>query len=75
VRRRVALRVIKLRGRLSPASRPSDRQALMDHQHRQSAGCQTDTGRLYFVMELVRGIRITDYDQHKLSTKDRLDLF
>jgi len=27
-------------------------------------------------MELVRGIRITDYcDQNKLSTKERLDLF
>ena len=33
-------------------------------------------GRPYFVMELVRGIRITDYcDDNKLSTKDRLDLF
>jgi len=33
-------------------------------------------GRPYFVMELVRGIRITDYcDQNNLSTKDRLDLF
>src|SRR5208337_3255542 len=30
----------------------------------------------YFVMELVRGIRITDYcDQNQLSTKERLDLF
>jgi hypothetical protein len=36
----------------------------------------TDGGRPYFVMELVRGIRITDYcDQNNLSTKDRLDLF
>jgi serine/threonine protein kinase len=33
-------------------------------------------GRPYFVMELVRGIRITDYcDQNNLSTKERLDLF
>src|SRR5438034_2749621 len=33
-------------------------------------------GRPYFVMELVRGIRITDYcDQTNLSTKERLDLF
>src|SRR5664280_2029821 len=32
--------------------------------------------RPYFVMELVRGIRITDYcDQNQLSTKERLDLF
>jgi len=36
----------------------------------------TDVGRPYFVMELVRGIRITDYcDQAQLSTKERLDLF
>ena len=34
------------------------------------------SGRPYFVMELVRGIRITDYcDQANLSTKERLDLF
>jgi serine/threonine protein kinase len=33
-------------------------------------------GRPYFVMELVRGIRITDYcDQANLTTKERLDLF
>jgi eukaryotic-like serine/threonine-protein kinase len=36
----------------------------------------TDTGRPYFVMELVRGIRITDYcDENKLNTDRRLDLF
>ena len=34
------------------------------------------TGRPYFVMELVRGIKITDYcDQNNLSTQERLDLF
>jgi WD40 repeat protein/serine/threonine protein kinase len=33
-------------------------------------------GRPYFVMELVRGIKITDYcDQHQLPTRDRLKLF
>ncbi len=33
-------------------------------------------GRPYFVMELVRGVKITDYcDQTNLSTKERLDLF
>jgi serine/threonine protein kinase len=33
-------------------------------------------GRPYFVMELVRGIRITDYcDQNNLTTQDRLNLF
>src|ERR1022692_1806501 len=36
----------------------------------------TDVGRPFFVMELVRGIRITDYcDQNNLATKERLDLF
>src|ERR1017187_2076969 len=36
----------------------------------------TDTGRPYFVMELVRGIKITDYcDEHKVSTEERLKLF
>ncbi len=36
----------------------------------------SDIGRPYFVMELVRGVRITDYCQeHALSTRARLDLF
>jgi serine/threonine protein kinase len=36
----------------------------------------TETGRPFFVMELVRGIRITDYcDQASLRTSERLDLF
>ena len=36
----------------------------------------TDAGRPFFVMELVRGIRITDYcDQTNLSTRERLNLF
>ncbi len=35
-----------------------------------------DSGRPYFVMELVRGVPITDYcDQHQLPTKQRLELF
>ena len=39
-------------------------------------GGATDTGRPFFVMELVKGIPITQYcDQEKLGTKDRLDLF
>src|SRR5206468_285586 len=52
--------------------------ALMDHPNIAKvleAGA-TDTGRPYFVMELVRGIRITDYcDQNNLSIRQRLDLF
>ena len=36
----------------------------------------TDTGRPYFVMELVKGIPITEYcDQAKLDTGQRLSLF
>ena len=36
----------------------------------------TDTGRPYFVMELVRGIKITEYcDQNQLPTQERLRLF
>jgi serine/threonine protein kinase len=82
VRRRVALKVIKLgMDTKSVVGRfEAERQALamMDHPNIAKvldAGV-TDTGRPYFVMELVRGIRITDYcDQTNLSTKERLELF
>src|SRR6185295_2578983 len=37
---------------------------------------QTDTGRPFFVMELVKGVKITEYcDQNYLPTKERLALF
>src|ERR1700749_2611731 len=58
----------------------AERQALamMDHPNIAKvldAGA-TEQGRPYFVMELVRGIRITEYcDQNKLPVRDRLDLF
>jgi WD40 repeat protein/tRNA A-37 threonylcarbamoyl transferase component Bud32 len=82
VRRRVALKVIKLGmdTKAVVARFEAERQALamMDHPNIAKvldAGT-TDTGRPYFIMELVRGIRITDYcDQNKLSTSERLDLF
>src|SRR5208282_359226 len=82
VRRRVALKVIKLgMDTKSVIARfEAERQALamMDHPNIAmvlDAGATT-TGRPYFVMELVRGTRITDYcDQNKLSTRARLDLF
>jgi eukaryotic-like serine/threonine-protein kinase len=82
VRRRVALKVIKLGmdTKVVVARFEAERQALamMDHPNIAKvldAGT-TELGRPYFVMELVRGIRITDYcDQAQLSTKDRLDLF
>lgn len=82
VRRRVALKIIKLGmdTRQVIARFEAERQALamMDHPNIAKvldAGA-TDQGRPFFVMELVRGIRITDYaDQNQLSTKDRLKLF
>ena len=78
VRRRVALKVIKLGmdTKQVVARFEAERQALamMDHPNIAKvldAG-STEQGRPYFVMELVRGIRITDYcDQANLSTKDR----
>ena len=57
----------------------AERQALamMDHPNIAKvldAGA-TETGRPYFVMELVRGIKITEYcDQNHLPTKQRLEL-
>ncbi len=82
VRRRVALKVIKLGmdTKQVVARFEAERQALamMDHPNIAKvldAGT-TDVGRPFFVMELVRGIRITDYcDQAQLSTKERLELF
>ncbi len=82
VRRRVALKVIKMGmdTREVIARFEAERQALamMDHPNIAKvldAGT-TEVGRPFFVMELVRGIRITDYcDQANLSTKERLDLF
>ena len=82
VRRKVTLKVIKLGmdTRSVVARFEAERQALalMDHPNIAKvfeAGA-TETGRPYFVMELVRGLRITDYcDQHQLSTRERLDLF
>ena len=82
VRRRVALKVIKLGMDTKQviARFDAERQALamMDHPNIAKvleAGA-TETGRPYFVMELVRGIKITDFcDEHRLSTQDRLKLF
>jgi WD40 repeat protein/serine/threonine protein kinase len=82
VKRRVALKIIKLGmdSRQIVARFEAERQALamMDHPNIAKifdAGT-TDAGRPYFVMELVRGIKITEYcDQNQLPTKERLDLF
>jgi len=82
VKRRVALKIIKLGmdTRQVVARFEAERQALalMDHPNIAKvldAGA-TDSGRPYFVMELVRGVKLTEYcDQNKLSTKQRLELF
>jgi serine/threonine protein kinase len=82
VRRRVALKVIKLGMDTKQviARFEAERQALalMDHPNIAKvldAGA-TESGRPYFVMELVHGIRITDYcDQNNLPTRERLNLF
>jgi serine/threonine protein kinase/tetratricopeptide (TPR) repeat protein len=82
VRRRVALKVIKLgMDTKSVIARfEAERQALalMDHPNiaRVLDAGATDTGRPYFVMELVRGIKITEYcDENNLPTQERLRLF
>jgi serine/threonine protein kinase len=82
VRRRVALKVIKpgMDTKSVIARFEAERQALalMDHPgiaHVLDAGA-TESGRPYFVMELVEGPKITDYcDQHSLPIAARLDLF
>src|SRR5665213_2914630 len=82
VSRRVALKVIKLGmdTREVIARFEAERQALamMDHPNIAKvldAGT-TDAGRPYFVMELVKGIPITQFcDERQLSLKDRLALF
>jgi serine/threonine protein kinase/tetratricopeptide (TPR) repeat protein len=82
VRRRVALKIIKLGmdTRAVIARFEAERQALamMDHAHIAKvldAGA-TATGRPFFVMELVKGDPITSYaDRASLSIPERLDLF
>jgi serine/threonine protein kinase/tetratricopeptide (TPR) repeat protein len=82
VRRRVALKVIKLGMDTEQviARFEAERQALamMDHPHiaRVLDAGATEAGRPYFVMELVRGAPITEYcDRERLAIVDRLKLF
>ncbi len=82
VRRRVALKIIKpgMDTREVLARFDAERQALalMDHPNiaRALDAGATDSGRPYFVMELVRGVPITDYcDQNNLAVHERLALF
>ena len=82
VRRRVALKVIKpgMDTRQVIARFEAERQALalMDHPNIAKvleAGA-TETGRPYFVMELVRGVPVTEYcDEQQLTPHERLELF
>jgi tetratricopeptide (TPR) repeat protein len=82
VRRRVALKIIKLgmETRSVIARFEAERQALamMDHPNiaRVFDAGATDRGLPYFVMELVRGVRITEFaDQHALGPRERIHLF
>lgn len=82
VRRRVALKIIKpgMDTKSVIARFDAERQALALMEHPNIAKVldagATETGRPYFVMELIRGVKITDYcDQNSLPTQDRLNLF
>jgi len=82
VRRKVAIKIVKAgldtKGVIARFEAERQALALMDHPniaHIFDAGT-TDSGRPYFVMELVRGVKITDYcNQNTLPTTARLDLF
>ncbi|MGK0217602.1 MAG: serine/threonine protein kinase/tetratricopeptide (TPR) repeat protein [Planctomycetota bacterium] len=82
MRRMVALKIIKLGMDTKQviARFEAERQALalMDHPNiaRVLDAGATDSGRPFFVMELVRGVAISEYcDKHQLSTRERMLLF
>src|SRR5262249_13128843 len=82
VQRKEALKIMKAGTdtRQVSARLQAERQALalMDHPNiaRVLDAGTTDTGRPYFVMELVKGTSITKYcDEHRLTPRERLDLF
>jgi serine/threonine protein kinase/WD40 repeat protein len=82
VKRLVALKIIKagMDSRQVLARFEAERQALamMDHPNiaRVIGAGTTETGRPYFVMELVKGVPITKYcDEHNLVPRERLQLF
>jgi tetratricopeptide (TPR) repeat protein len=82
VRRKVALKVLKpgMDTRQVVARFEAERQALalMDHPNiaRVLDGGEAASGRPYFVMELVKGVPITEFcDQHHLTARQRLELF
>jgi serine/threonine protein kinase len=82
VRRKVALKVLKpgMDTRQVIARFEAERQALalMDHPNiaKVHDGGATASGRPYFVMELVKGLPITEFcDQNQLPVRERLELF
>jgi len=82
VRRKVAFKVLKpgMDTRQVVARFEAERQALaiMDHPNiaKVHDGGATDSGRPYFVMELVKGVPITEFcDQNQLTPRQRLELF
>jgi serine/threonine protein kinase len=82
IRRKVALKIIKpgmdTRDVIARFKAEQQALALMDHPNiaRVFDAGTTESGRPYFVMELVRGIPITDYcDQAQLTPRERLELF
>jgi tetratricopeptide (TPR) repeat protein len=82
VRRKVALKILKpgMDTRQVIARFEAERQALaiMDHPNIAKVldGGQTASGRPYFVMDLVKGLPITEHcDQAQLTPRQRLELF
>jgi serine/threonine protein kinase/WD40 repeat protein len=82
VRRQVALKIVKagMDSRQVIARFEAERQALAMMEHNNIARVldagTTDQGRPYFVMELVKGIAITEYcDRNRLTPRERLELF
>jgi serine/threonine protein kinase/Flp pilus assembly protein TadD len=82
VQRKVALKLIKagMDTKRVIARFEAERQALavMDHPNIAKVfdGGTTETGRPFFVMELVKGVPITKYcDEHRLTLRERLELF
>lgn len=82
VRRRVALKMMRpgIGTKEIVARFEAERQALAVMEHPGIAqvldGGVSESGQLYFVMELVRGIPIDEYcDRYGLSVRDRVELF
>src|SRR3954463_6068703 len=82
IQRTVAIKIIKpgMDTRQVIARFEAERQALALMEHPNIARVLdagvTESGRPYFIMELVKGMRITEYcDRSKLPTRERLDLF